>query len=303
MINLKSLDLFKDSISIEEISYDSRCKNKYKIVSEDFTYFVKIEEDYYSLDDIKNTKWLYQRCLEENINVLPLVDIISCGEETIWIYPFFTGKEILKIDFDDRMLEDYGKRIAKDIKKFNKIEPIDTFRKIDLEEFWNLRINKIRDLLNEENTKNNLLKLLTVDKWEELLDYYKKLGKEVKCKDYFINHNDIKLPNILIDEDNNYYLIDFGPIILTSVGYNIGYSLSSFLFENLENKEKAFLRGFIKEIDANKELVREFNFYLISDFINKINKRLDDYLDNASYIKDLLFNRDNILEDVLYDNI
>ncbi|MDE6292727.1 MAG: hypothetical protein K2L98_03510, partial [Bacilli bacterium] len=95
MIDLKTIPLFKDCISIEDINVESRCKNKYKVKTKDNTYFVKIEEAHYAEKDINNAKWIYQRCLEEGVSVLPLVDILSFGDETLWIYPFFEGKTIL----------------------------------------------------------------------------------------------------------------------------------------------------------------------------------------------------------------
>ncbi|MDE6141673.1 MAG: hypothetical protein K2G03_03625, partial [Bacilli bacterium] len=119
---LKTISLFKDYISIDEINVESRCKNKYKVKTKENTYFVKIEEAKYTERDIINAKWLYQRCLDEGVSVLPLVDVISFGDETLWIYPFIEGKNILANDYSLEEFRDCGKSVAKDILKLNNIE-------------------------------------------------------------------------------------------------------------------------------------------------------------------------------------
>ena len=51
---LKTISLFNDYISIDEINVESRCKNKYKVKTKENTYFVKIEEAKYTERDITN---------------------------------------------------------------------------------------------------------------------------------------------------------------------------------------------------------------------------------------------------------
>lgn len=298
---LKTIPLFQDYITIEEISVESRCQNKYKVVTKDKTYFVKIEDAHYSEKDIKNTKWLYQRCLEEGISVLPLIDVISFGDETLWIYPFFEGETILDKDFSLDKFREYGKCVAREILKLNKIEPISSFDTVDINKHCEDRISKIRRRLTDIEDSQYMLKIFNKDEWNELINYYKDLCKRTKGDKVGLNHNDIKLPNILIDKDDNYTLIDFGPLILTNIGYNIGYSISCFLFENDKEKEKACLRGFINTIDKNHELLSQFNYYLISDFINKLDMYRNDYLNNISFIREILFNKENILSKEMYD--
>ena len=297
---LKTISIFQDYIAIEEINVESRCKNKYKVVTKDNTYFVKIEGAHYPEKDIINAKWIYQRCLEKGVSILPLVDIISFGDETVWIHPFFEGKTILEKDYSLEKFKEYGECVAKDILKLNEIEPISSFETVDLNKHCDERINKVLNRLNDDESQY-MLKIFNKEEWYELIDYYKELGKRIIGDKVSLNHNDIKLPNILIDNDDNYSIIDFGPLLLTNVGYNIGYSISCFLFENDKDKEKACLRGFISIIDEKQELLDQFNYYLISDFINKLDMYRDDYLDNIDFIRLILFNKDDILKRELYN--
>lgn len=301
MIDLKTIPLFKDCISIEDINVESRCKNKYKVKTRENTYFVKIEDAHYAEKDINNAKWIYQRCLEEGVSVLPLVDVLSFGDETLWIYPFFEGETILDKDYSLDKFREYGEKVAEDILKLNKIEPISSFSTVDLNKQCEERINKIKIRLNDEESSKYMLKIFDKDEWNELARYYKELCEKTINDRVCLNHNDIKLPNILIDKDDNYYLIDFGPLILTNVGYNIGYSISCFLFKSDKENEKSCLRGFIKTIDKTHELLDQLNYYLISDFINKLDMYKDDYLNNINYIRAILFNRDNILSNEIYE--
>lgn len=60
MTNLRDIAIFSNAITIEEINIESRCKNKFKVVTDDQTFFVKIEDNIYSEKDIEKVKWLYQ---------------------------------------------------------------------------------------------------------------------------------------------------------------------------------------------------------------------------------------------------
>lgn len=301
MANLKDISIFSNAITIEEINIESRCKNKFKVVTSDQSFFVKIEDNIYSEKDIEKVKWLYQTYQEESIPVIPLVDIFTIGNETIWIFPFFNGQTLLDVKLPINRFEYYGKQVANDIKKLNKKKTDSSlFSILDLKQHFTDRTNKVMNLLNQKETQNELLKIFSTFEWQKVLAFYGFLYESIKDDNVMLNHNDIKLPNILIDNKGNYYFIDLDPFDLTIVGYNIGYSISCFLFQNGKETEKAFLRAFIQTIDPTKSLINQMNYFLISDFINKIEKYFKFYQGNISFIKSMLFNNDNILEIELY---
>lgn len=288
-------------LKLKKINIESRCKNKFKVVTNNQTFFVKIEDRVYSEKDIEKVKWLYQTYQEVGIPTIPLIDIFIINDETIWIFPFFKGKTLYEANIPIEQMKYYGKLVATDIKKLNKKKvDLNLFSILDLRQHYEDRVNKINNLLKSNDTREKFLKIFNKVEWQELLIYYNKLYENIKNDEVMLNHNDIKLPNIMVDENSNYYFIDLDPFDLTIIGYNIGYSISCFLFENEKEKEKIFLRSFIKTIDSSKNLINQMNYFLISDFINKIEMYFEFYQNNISFVKSMLFNSDNILEIELY---
>ncbi len=301
MVNLKKIPIFGEEARIEELDIKSRCKNKYKVVNGKQSFFVKIEDNIYSEKDIKKVKWLYQTYQELEIPTIPLIDIFTINDETIWVFPFFEGQTLLDAIPSIEKMKYYGKAVANDIKKLNKKKPdLNLFSTLNLKQHYKDRVDKVENLLQEKDTKGKLLKIFSENVWKELLNFYGHLYEDIKDDDLMLNHNDIKLPNIMIDSKDDYYFIDLDPFDLTIIGYNIGYSISCFLFQKEKDLEKAFLRSFIQAIDSNKSLINQMNYFLISDFINKIEKYSDMYQSNAIFIKTMLFNSNNILSIELY---
>ena len=293
--------MFKDAKTIERINIESRCKEKFKVVTENQSFFVKVEDSAYSDKDIEKVKRLYRTYEEEDIPTVPLIDVFTVGEETIWVFPFFEGQTLLEANIPLEKIEYYGKQVAIDIQTLNKKKPEETlFGVLDLKRHYEDRVNKIKNLLNQKETRGQLLEIFDDRKWQKLLYFYGRLFEAIKNDDPMLNHNDIKLPNILIDDDENYYFIDLDPFDLTVVGYNIGYSISCFLFQEGREAEKAFLRAFIRTIDHNKKLINQMNYFLISDFINKFEKYADIYKRDSHFIESLLFNENDMLRDLLY---
>jgi len=301
MTDLKVLPIFGKDAKIEELNINSRCKNKYKVVNGEQSFFVKIEDNVYSEKDIKKVKWLYQTYQELRIPTIPLMDIFTINGETIWVFPFFGGQTLLNANISTEKMKYYGKSVANDIKKLNRTKPdLNLFSVLDLKQHYKDRVDKVESLLQGVDTKDELLKIFSESEWKELLSFYGHLYEEIKDDDLMLNHNDIKLPNVMIDSDGNYYFIDLDPFDLTIIGYNIGYSISCFLFRKEKELEKTFLRAFIQTIDSNKNLINQMNYFLISDFINKIEKYSDMYQNNSVFIKSMLFNSGNILSIELY---
>lgn len=301
MINLRDIPMFKDAKTIERINIESRCKEKFKVFTENQSFFVKVEDSAYSDKDIEKVKWLYRTYEEEDIPTVPLIDVFTVGEETIWVFPFFEGQTLLEANIPLEKIEYYGKQVAIDIQTLNKKKPEETlFGVLDLKQHYEDRVIKIKGLLNQRDTRSLLLEIFDESYWQRLLDFYSKLFESIKNDRVMLNHNDIKLPNILINDDGNYYFIDLDPFDLTVVGYNIGYSISCFLFPEGKASEKTFLRAFIRTIDPDKKLINQMNYFLISDFINKIEKYSDMYKRNALFIESMLFNDDDLLSVELY---
>lgn len=297
MINFEEITIFKNILEIQLIEKGSTDRSKYKIVTEDATYFVKLENKVYSEREINKVKWLYNTYQELGISVVPLIDLIIVREFSVWIFPFFEGESLSEISVSEEQLRMFGKLIAKDIKKLNSV-------KLDEELFPHFDFN-----LHYETRKNKLLKYSLDSKykilfseaiWDKILKKYNQLYESIKDDEVMLNHNDIKLKNFMIDKENKYYFIDIDPFDATFIGYNLGYSISCFLFKDKLEKERVVLKNFIKIIDENYIYINQFNYFLICDFINKFERYFADYMANSNYVKLVLLNEKDILNEILY---
>lgn len=107
-------------------------------------------------------------------------------------------------------------------------------------------------------------------------------------------------------ENDHYYLIDIDFFGLTLTGFNVYYSLNSFIIPNFEENIKWFIRGFIQSIDPNKDLLKQLHYFLIADFSNELARLSNNYYDevsqNISHVKAILFNINNIIEKEIYNS-
>lgn len=297
MISLEDMNIFKNIKEIIVIEKGSTDRKKYKVVTEDEVYFVKVEDKIYSDKEILKVKWLYKTYQDLNIPVVPLIDLKVIDKVSVWIFPFFEGESLSEIELSIEQLESFGKLIALDIKKLNAVK-LDTrlFPHFDFKLHYEERKNKLLDYIKNDKYYSIFKKI----EWESILLKYQELYDSIKDNQVMLNHNDVKLKNFMIDKNLNYYFIDIDPFDSTFIGYNLGYSISCFLFKDKFNKEKIVLSSFIRTIDVSKELVNQFNYFLISDFINKFERYADYYLLNSNYIIELLLNDNNILCDIFY---
>lgn len=182
----------------------------------------------------------------------------------------------------------------------------DLFKSFDLREHCNKYIDAFKKVISKE--KEKIYNLFSDKEINNLILRFANLCEEIIENDeVMLNHNDVKIRNIMTNKDNDIYLVDIEPIDLTYRGFNINYSIYTFLFNNsLEKAERAFLKGFIQDYDVDKQLIKEYEYFIISDFINELEmllRRHYDYLkNNQSFIKKVLFNRNDALIKILYSS-
>jgi len=305
MNNIEKLKLFDNIISIEEVKKGYKKRLKYIVKTVDKNYFIKILPYEMSSNEIEKTKYIYKIYKQKNIPLIPLLDIILQKDETILIYPYFEGKDLKDSNIPLSHFRTYGIKVAREVKKMNQITRYpDLFKKFNLENHCDNCINKLNRILVDRGKE--VYALFSKEEITSLTSRFKELLNCIKYNDVMLNHNDIKTANIMLDKNNNFYLVDIEPIDLTYRGFNLNYSIYTFLFnDDFEEQQKQFLKGFIKEYDPNKQLIKEFEYFIISDFINELERLLDNnysYLEqNRIFIKNVLFNRKNILSTILYE--
>lgn len=295
--------LFDDIIDIVNIEKGYKLRYKFKVITKEKKYFVKVHNHCLSEQDIKNHKILYEYYEKCKIPIIPLLDIKNIQNKTIFIYEFRFYKSLTESNFSSRAYFDYGNKVGKDILKLRQISyDKDVFKNFDLKEYYDRDVKRLKETEN----KYEVLNLFTEDEKKELINLFTSLFNDIKKEPYYLNHNDIKPENILI-ENNNYYLIDIDFFGLTLTGFNVYYSLNSFIMPNFEDNIKWFVRGFIQSVDPNKELLKQLHYFLIADFSNELirlsNKYYDEVSKNIDYIKAMLFNINNIIDEEIYKSL
>lgn len=307
MLNIREINLFRDATYIEEIEEGYPKRKKYKVTTPKCEYFIKIHDYKMSNQEIQKEKWLYQAYENSKIPIVPLLDVIRKDNNTIFIYPFFKGKTLKKANLSKKEFRDYGIRVAKDVIKINHITyDSNLFKPLELEEHFKEDMERGRKLWRNSIYRKKILQIFTKQEIRLLFAYYRNLLKDVKKEKVMLNHNDIKTGNIMLDKQKNYFFIDIDPINLTVPGYNMYYSLFWFLLPNCEEKEKCFLKGFIQTLDPQIKLLKQLHYFLISDFMNELemllNEKFDDLMQENLRLKQMLFNENNIIEKVIYEN-
>lgn len=304
MVN--KFDLPSNVLKIDEIKKGYKKRKKYIVETTKRKYFIKVLPYKASLEEIEKIKWIYKIYEKENIPIVPLYDIILKKNTTILVYDYFEGNDLKDSLLTLEQYKNYGMKVSLEVKKMNRIRNYpNVFKRFDLKEHCNIYRDKFKKVISNEKEKiynlfsdkeiNNLIL-----RFENLCEYI------IKNDEVMLNHNDVKIRNIMINNNNDIYLVDIDPIDLTYRGFNINYSIYTFLFNNsLEKAERAFLKGFIQEYDSDKQLIREYEYFIISDFINELEMLLSRYYNylknNQSFIKKVLFNENNILTQILYN--
>lgn len=306
--DIKEIHYFKDIISIEEIKRGYHERRKYKIVTKNETYFIKTHHCKLIKKEIVQGEILYETYQKLNIPIVPLLDLIEYKNETIFVYPYFEGITLKDAKLTLEEYYKYGVKVGQEIMKLQKISTdFKIFSKVNLDNYFNEDKERIKNLWKNTNYQQKILKLFSIDELEQLASIYKTLFDFVKTQKFLLNHNDIKIANVMLDEQKNYYLIDIDPLGLTPAGFNVYYSIYSFLLPEFKEREKSYLRGFIQTIDSNREIVKQLQYFLIADMINESEKLLNDYFndlqDNKKYMKKMLLNKENFLEKMIYEKI
>lgn len=304
--DIEQLHYFKDIISIEQIEKGFDKRKKYKIITKNKSYFLKTHHCKLSQKEIRQGKILYEIYQKLNIPVVSLFDLIEYKNETIFIYPFFEGKDLRDVNFTMEEYYNYGVKVGQEIMKLQEFSvDLKLFSKVNLDNYFKEDQKRIKSLWKNEDYQQKILKLFSMNEVEQLVSIYQTLFNYVKTQKFSLNHNDIKVANVILDEQKNYYLIDIDPIGLTPAGFNIYYSMYSFLISKFKESEKSFLRGFIQTIDPNREIVKQLQYFLIADMINEseklLTKHFNEVQENKEYMKKVLFNKENFLEKIIYD--
>lgn len=147
--------IFHDIIDIVTIEKGYHLRYKFKVITKEKEYFVKIHNHFLSDQEIKKHKILYQYFETCHILIVPLLDIKNIQNKTIFIYEFKYWKSLSEANFSFQKNFDYGRKIGKDIFKLHQItNDKQIFKKFDLEKYYNRDVKRFMKTENEYRVLN-----------------------------------------------------------------------------------------------------------------------------------------------------
>lgn len=307
MNEFEKIDIFCNILSVQEVFEGYEKRKKYIITTSEKKYFVKILPHSISEEEINKVKWIHFVYEENGIPLIPLVDVIVQGNQTILIYDYFDGQNLKESNLSIVQCKEYGMKVAKEVKKMNEITNIPIFfHDFDLSHHFHEYVKRFQKVIQDK--KDLFYEVFDGKFVEHLLLRFESLYHDIISNEVMLNHNDIKLANIMVDDVGNFYFVDIDPIDLTYRGFNVNYSIFNFLLDiESTRNEREFIKAFLREYDGSKSFMKELEYFLISDFINELSRLLDQnftyLLEHTSFVKRLLFNDNHSFQTIIYESI
>lgn len=310
---ISKIDFFSDKAIFEPINDSNSGAILRKVKDENNTYFLKIvQNNKIDIDKIKKIIQIYEKY---DINTIDLLDYGCVNNKVYLIYNFIDGFALNTV-YDKYSIDDYsnmGFNVGTSYRMINSNYVFDDYflNNYDLnnlvnqfiyafKELYGGKLSYIKDIINEERMEN------IINRMKELISSF-----DNEKKVYI--HADMHPKNIMIDNNQNLYIIDIESFCIDYFVMNVRWSIAA-AFRNKKNNE--FFKGFIKgyynndiPIDFNKQLI----FITILNFIEhtiefsetKDKEFIVDYVSKINSIFNSidLFSDNNILENTtMFEN-
>ena len=182
---------------------------------------------------------MYEIYQKLNIHIIPLLNLIEYKNKTMFIYPFLEGTNLRDSNLSIKECYKYGTIVGQEIMKLQKYSvDLKVFSNVNMNNYFNKDKKTIKNLCKNEEHHKKILYIFSKEELKGLLRLYMSLLDFIKTQKFLLNHNDIKIANVMLEAQKNYYLIDIDPICLTPTAFNVYYSIYSFLLPQFKENEK-----------------------------------------------------------------
>lgn len=244
ILNLSYLPLGADinAVVYRAQAIDNRC------------YFIKLKRNYNHEISLAITKLLFQEGIKQVI--LPVKDIHGQLTQQIdgfvlIVYPFIEGED----GFRRNLTENQWHILGKALKAIHQVEvPLslqNLMRKETYSDKWRKKLKSLLNTIENENVDNELIQFILKNKETifRLVDNAEFLKQHVKkdSSDFVLCHSDIHGGNVLLDENNAIYIVDWDDPIMAPKERDlmfIGGGVANVW--NQSHEEKAFYKGYGK---------------------------------------------------------
>lgn len=248
----------------------------YKITKGKEKFLLKIFNEKFNekkIRKIKKSLSIYKKLEIKSLDIIDYGNIENYNKYYI-VYNFIEGKNLkIYTNSDKYNLEDirkYGEFIGKELLKLKKYKNYDKdlFKCDDINILVEKSVNNFYSILKDDNIKNIVTKYFVMDDIDKLKYKLIEYANLLKNTEMSLIHGDIKRANVIIDENQELYIIDIESMQLnydiTNFEYQITWCLDS-------KKEFQFVKGYFDGIyngtrptNFNKHVI----FILIINFFN-----------------------------------
>lgn len=281
---IKKIDFFSNDAIFEAINDSNSGAILKKVTDNQKTYFLKIvPKDSIDIDKILKTIEIYKI---NNINTVQLLSYETTEDKVYLIYNFINGNALNTIydEYDMASYYDIGLQIGNSYRIINfNCKPDNIFRQdYNIDDLINSITSKFIDLYNGKLAY--LKDIIAEDKIKLLTNKIKELLPCFCNEDKVYIHADMHPKNIMIDKNNQLYIIDIESFHIDYFVMNFRWSIMA-SFKN--DKNKAFFKGFIDGY-YNHTISDDFDKQLVIILIINFMEHIINFSDGKSleYIRD-----------------
>lgn len=277
---IKKISFIKADYKLERITEGYSGAFTFKIITSEKNYFLKIMPNRENaINRIKEIIKIYN---ENNIKVPALVEVNEIEDLNLYycIYEFIEGQNvnnlagIKPIDF----FYDIGKEIGNKLKVLNscKIQTNYIDYSEEITDIMKTSEDNFETLFNEE--KDTINKYFTNNELKSIKENFHKYATSFNNDKKVLIHSDIKLGNILINENDEIVLIDLERMKYAYPLFCLAWSIGPFS-EKQGNEYKALHKGVLNSLYLNGNYNKEQ--MLFSYILKSYDKTYRVYRDNG----------------------
>lgn len=267
--DLYTLKFINSGDIIEEIGDGYSGAFLYKITRKNDKYFLKIFKGHMTeekINKIKNICLIYKNLNIKSLEIIEFGNIDNFDNYYI-VYNFidgvnlkaYTNKEECSLNF----IRQIGENIGKELLKLKSFENYDSnlFVQEDIDKMIEDTINKFYLLLEKDIYKDIILRYFNLEEITELKSKLIQYSHILKETEPHLIHGDIKRANVMMKENEEFYIIDIESMQFNYDLLNFKYQMTWCLFEGNE-KEAEFVKGYFDGI-YNGDRPINFNYGVI----------------------------------------
>lgn len=272
MFDPYKIKFVKDGDILEEVLDGYSGALIYKVIRGNKNYFLKLFNSEFNENSIKKCREILEIYKKLDIRTLDIIDygIVEELNRYYIVYNFIEGKNLKRFtNADEYTLEDvreYGKYIGQKMLKLKNFEEYDKdiFRPNDIKKAVNKVIYNFFTILEDEKFKSVITKYFSVDELKEFknkLEIYSDLLNNIEPK---LINGDIKRSNIMVDNNNDLYVVDIESMKLDYDVINFRHQITWRLFDGNE-KEACYVKGYFDGLynDIRPENFEKFVMFVI----------------------------------------